>query len=60
VELDGGQHFDDAASRYDERRTAFLRRQRIRVVRFSNDLVFRELPAVLDSILLELARDPSP
>jgi len=30
------------------------------VLRFSNDLVFRELPAVLDAILRELERDPSP
>ena len=60
VELDGGQHFDDAAMRYDERRTEQLRLRGIRVLRFSNDLVFRELPAVLDAILRELERDPSP
>ncbi len=61
VELDGGQHFDDAAARYDERRTAYLLDRRIRVLRFSNDLVFRELKAVLDAIFLELhSGGPSP
>ena len=60
LELDGGQHFDDAVRTYDERRTEQLRLRGIRVLRFSNDLVFRELPAVLDAILLELERDPSP
>jgi len=60
VELDGGQHFEDAASRYDARRTEHLRLRGVRVLRFSNDLVFRELSAVLDAILLGLQRDPSP
>jgi len=61
VELDGGQHFDEAALRYDQRRTEFLRSCGIEVIRFSNDLVFRELPGVLDAIFLELRRrDPSP
>jgi len=61
VELDGGQHFEDAATRYDERRTAYLQERRVRVLRFSNDLIFRELPAVLDAIFLALhSADPSP
>jgi very-short-patch-repair endonuclease len=61
VELDGGQHFEDAATRYDERRTAHLHERRIRVLRFSNDLVFRKLAAVLDAIFLELhSGGPSP
>jgi very-short-patch-repair endonuclease len=61
VELDGGQHFEDAATRYDERRTADLRDRRIRVLRFSNNPIFRELAAVLDAIFLELdSADPSP
>jgi len=60
VELDGGQHFDDAARRYDDRRTEHLRLRGIRVLRSSNDLIFRELAAVLDVILLELDGDPSP
>ena len=60
VELDGGQHFDKAAQSYDQRRTAFLVRQGIQVIRFPTDLVFREPIAVLEAILLALAGGPSP
>jgi adenine-specific DNA-methyltransferase len=60
VELDGGQHFDDAAEQYDLRRTAFLVRRGVRVIRFQNDLVLRELRTVLEVILRATARLPSP
>ena len=60
VELDGGQHFEDEAQLYDRRRTAFLARRGIEVVRFPTDLVFREPEAVLEAIRVALERDPSP
>jgi very-short-patch-repair endonuclease len=60
IELDGGQHFDKAAQDYDRRRTAFLARQGISVLRFPNDVVLRELGAVLEVILLATAAVPSP
>jgi very-short-patch-repair endonuclease len=61
IELDGGQHFELQAQAYDARRTAYLRRSGIQVLRFPSDLVFRELPAVLDAIALPLGvADPSP
>jgi very-short-patch-repair endonuclease len=50
VELDGGQHFEIAAQRYDERRSEYLRDFGIRVLRFSNDQIAGELPAVLEEI----------
>jgi very-short-patch-repair endonuclease len=50
VELDGGQHFEAAAQAYDERRTAYLGRVGIEVLRFPNDVVFRELAVVLEVI----------
>jgi very-short-patch-repair endonuclease len=50
VELDGGQHFDAAKQRYDERRSAFIREYGITVIRFSNDQVMRERWAVLEEI----------
>jgi len=43
-----------------ERRTAFVVRQGIVVLRFPTDLVFRELTAVLESIGAVLRDDPSP
>jgi very-short-patch-repair endonuclease len=61
VELDGGQHFDPLARDYDQRRTTYLGRRGIRVLRFPCDLVFRELPAVLDAIAVTLGIGvPSP
>lgn len=54
VELDGGQHFMSAARSYDRRRTTFLRRLGVRVLRFPTDLIFREPDAVLEAILLAL------
>jgi very-short-patch-repair endonuclease len=62
IELDGGQHFEVAAQRYDERRTAFLRERGIAVLRFATDLVFREPSAVLAEIAgsLQIFGDPSP
>ena len=60
VELDGGQHFSPTAQDYDRRRTAFLRREGISVLRFQNDLVFGEQIAVLEAILRALGGVPSP
>jgi very-short-patch-repair endonuclease len=61
LELDGGQHFDPVAQAYDQRRTAYLGRRGIGVIRFPTDLVFRELVAVLDAIALALrVGGPSP
>lgn len=50
IELDGSQHAEDAARRYDARRTAFLGSQGYYVVRFWNHEVLTELEAVLDTI----------
>ena len=61
VELDGGQHFESAAQAYDDRRTTYLNDAGIEVMRFSNDVIFNELPAVLDAIALALGiAGPSP
>ena len=60
VELDGGQHFLPLAQAYDRRRTAYLGRRGIKVLRFPCDLVFRELPALLEAIAVSLGVGPSP
>jgi very-short-patch-repair endonuclease len=54
VELDGGQHYEQAAQAYDERRTRYLNERGIRVLRFPTDLVFKERDGVLAAIALEL------
>jgi very-short-patch-repair endonuclease len=61
IELDGGQHFEAAAQAYDERRTEYLRRRDIEVLRFSTHLVFTETAAVIEGIALALGiLGPSP
>ena len=60
IELDGGQHFEANAEAYDERRTAYLRRRGIRVLRFSNNIVFGNLAGVLETIASALGVLPSP
>jgi very-short-patch-repair endonuclease len=63
IELDGGQHWSLEVQAYDARRSGFLRRQGITVLRFPTDLVFRERLAVLEEIARALgigAPDPSP
>lgn len=57
VELDGSQHVD--AANYDERRTAFLKREGYRVLRFWNNDVLARMDAVLEAIS-DALRSPHP
>ncbi len=50
VELDGGQHNEDAGRRRDARRDEYLAEQGIRVLRFWNNDVLGETEAVLEAI----------
>ena len=59
VELDGGQHSEDAA--YDDRRTAYLASQGFKVIRFWNFEVFQSRSDVCDAILRHCGGEtPSP
>jgi very-short-patch-repair endonuclease len=60
IEVDGGQHAQRAA--VDRRRDAFLAANGYRVLRFWNNQVLQELPAVLERIreFLASAEAPSP
>ncbi len=57
IELDGGQHFEQAA--YDSERTAWLQSQGFVVLRFWDDQVFRETEAVKECIFEALRGAPS-
>ncbi|MGA8445039.1 MAG: DUF559 domain-containing protein [Roseiarcus sp.] len=50
VEIDGATHSTDEELRRDTRRTEFLRGNAYRVVRFSNEDVYRNLDGVLETI----------
>jgi very-short-patch-repair endonuclease len=62
VEIDGGQHFEDAQEKRDARRTHFLERKGYHVLRFSNLDVMSNRSGVLESIAeaVQAARAPSP
>ena len=49
IEIDGGQHSEQIA--YDERRTAWLEAQGLRVLRFWNHQVLENVTGVCDDIL---------
>ena len=50
IELDGGQHYGKEIQERDLARDAYLRSQGIKVLRFSNNEVFKETEAVLMKI----------
>ncbi len=50
IELDGSQHAEDLAQRYDLARTLVLEAAGYKVIRFWNHEVLSELDAVLDTI----------
>ena len=50
VEVDGSSHRSTEAARYDEQRTRLLEELGLSVLRFSNEQVFYETDAVLNTI----------
>jgi len=54
IEIDGGQHGDDAKREYDEYRTNYLAERRIKILRFWNNEVMSNINGVLEVILWEL------
>ena len=54
VELDGGQHYEAAASRCDAIRDAWMAQQGITVLRYSNAEIQQNFQGVCSDILLHL------
>jgi very-short-patch-repair endonuclease len=50
VELDGGQHFTDEGTEADRKRDDYMERQGIKVLRFSDRDVFKNLEGVMQRI----------
>ena len=46
VELDGESHLNSIKAEYDARRTAFLSKLNVQVIRFENRMVFENLQGV--------------
>ena len=54
IELDGGQHAEEAQKVYDERRTKVIEMEGVRVIRFWNNDVLTKTEAVLEAIAVAL------
>ncbi len=50
IEVDGGQHLDEAGKRYDAGRDAWFRRRGVRVVRYDNLQVLTDTEAVMEDL----------
>ena len=59
IELDGGQHYEHEAKRYDSVRADWLSSQGICVVRYTNSDVAEEFEAVLSDIESIVSRNQS-
>ena len=56
IEVDGGQHFEEAGSAADAARDAVLDARGLKVLRFSNLDVLRETAGVIEAIRVETER----
>ena len=50
IELDGGVHKEAYTSDYDEMRTRFLNENRIKVLRFDNEVVYNNIEGIIEAI----------
>jgi very-short-patch-repair endonuclease len=60
VEVDGAQHLEAAQVEHDQRRTAYLERQGLKILRFNNLEVLQEIEAVVEEIyrVVQETRNP--
>ena len=57
IELDGGQHFEQAGQAYDQKRDRFLREQGLSVLRYSNSDINRNFNGVCEDIMRHLGME---
>ena len=60
IELDGGQHFEEEGKTRDMLRDEYLRGIGIKVLRFSDRDVFKNIEGVIEEILGNLPEPPNP
>ena len=59
IEVDGGQHFSEEGKVYDRQREKFFQGLDIRVIRFNNLDILKNIEGVFDYIQKELPPTPS-
>ncbi len=60
IEVDGDSHFTEDAVEYDKIRTQYFNIQRITVLRFTNNDVYKNMNGVLESIQKFIEHHPLP
>jgi len=60
IEIDGGQHYETKKIKYDENRTNYLNSLNIRIIRFTNIEIKKNINGVLNKILLILNDTTTP
>ena len=55
IELDGSQHYEDAAQAYDQKRDAYLSSLGLHILRYTNLDINRNFQSVCNHILAELS-----
>lgn len=60
IEIDGSQHFEDRAVKYDEKRSEYLKSLGCKVLRFSNNEINTNIDSVMENIYLKLQNATSP
>jgi len=61
IEVDGDSHFTDEARAYDEARELYLKAHNLRVLRFTNEEVMKNIKNAVDQIAtLSTSSPPSP
>lgn len=54
IEIDGGTHFEEDVIEYDKKRTNFLNSVGIKVIKFTNNDVYKNMINVLEEIKKEI------
>lgn len=60
IELDGSQHLEQYAAKYDTERTKYLEGQGYRVIRFWNNEVIHDIESVIRAIMQAMESDRYP
>jgi cyclase len=60
IELDGGIHLRKEINEYDKGRSHDIEKYGIRILRFTNDEIFSNLPTVLDQIVRVIRESEPP
>jgi len=56
IEVDGDSHFTSSAEKYDKRRQEYIESKGVKVIRYNNNDVYKNLDGVLEDLLYKVGR----